>query len=97
MCSRGCPFRGHGGHGFGPRDGNNGGGHGRSGAGNKFPPCQLCGRTNNPIFKFSKRFDPTYMGAEKSANTTSSFVLTPTSMLTLVQWIMSLVNWRNWL
>jgi hypothetical protein len=40
---------------------------------NKFPPCQLSERTNHPVFKFYNRFDPTYMGDEKSANTTSSY------------------------
>jgi hypothetical protein len=40
---------------------------------NKFPPCQLCSRTNHPIFKCYKRFDPTYMGEEKSANAADSY------------------------
>jgi uncharacterized membrane protein YgcG len=34
---------------------------------NKFPPCQLCGKTNHPVFKCFKRFDPSYMGDERSA------------------------------
>jgi hypothetical protein len=33
---------------------------------NRFPPCQLCGRTNHLVFKCYKRFDPSYMGEEKS-------------------------------
>jgi hypothetical protein len=73
MRGRGTPFRGRGGRGSCTRGGNNGGGRGRGGARNKFPPCQLCGRTNHPVFKCYKRFDPTYTGEEKSANTASSY------------------------
>jgi hypothetical protein len=40
---------------------------------NRFPPCQLCGRINHPVFKFYKRFDPAYMGEEKSTNSTHSY------------------------
>jgi hypothetical protein len=40
---------------------------------NKFPPCQLCGKTNHPVFKCFKRFDPSYMGDERSANTATSY------------------------
>jgi hypothetical protein len=42
---------------------------------NKFHPCQLCGRTNHPMFKCYKKFDPTFMGEEKSANTAYSYGL----------------------
>jgi hypothetical protein len=35
---------------------------------NWFPPCQLCERTNHLVFKCYRRFDPSYMGEEKSAN-----------------------------
>jgi hypothetical protein len=37
------------------------------------PPCQLCGRTNHPVFKCYKRFDLRYMGEEKSANAAGSY------------------------
>jgi hypothetical protein len=40
---------------------------------NRLPPCQLCGWTNHPVFKCYKRFDPTYMGEEKSANSANSY------------------------
>jgi hypothetical protein len=75
-------MRGHGGFtrgcgGHGPRGCSNSGGrgHGDSSykARNKFPPCQLCGRTNHPVFKCYKQFDPTFMGEEKSANTAHSY------------------------
>jgi hypothetical protein len=65
---RGGFMRGRGGH--NSRGGSNSGGRGRGDSFNKsknrFPPCQLCGRTNHPIFKCYKRFDPTYMGEEKT-------------------------------
>jgi hypothetical protein len=58
------------------KDGGNSGGRGRGGSfnksKNKFPPCQLCGRTNHPVFKCYKRFDPNYMGEERSANAANS-------------------------
>jgi hypothetical protein len=63
--------------GRGSRGSSKGGGRGRGDPSNKqknrFPPCQLCGRTNHPIFKCYKRFDPTYMGDEKSANSAHSY------------------------
>jgi hypothetical protein len=40
---------------------------------NKFPPCQLCGKTNHPVFKCFKRFDPSYMGDERSPNAVTSY------------------------
>jgi hypothetical protein len=40
---------------------------------NKFPPCQLCGRTNHVVFKCYKRFDPSYMGEDRSVNSASSY------------------------
>jgi hypothetical protein len=40
---------------------------------NKFPPCQLCGRTNHSVFKCYKCFAPNYMGEEKSSNTAHSY------------------------
>ena len=52
------------------------GGRGRgdsSKPGNKFPPCQLCGKTNHPVFKCFKRFDPSYMGEGRSANAVTSY------------------------
>jgi hypothetical protein len=42
---------------------------------NKFPLCQLCGRTNHPVFKYYKRFDLTYTGEEKSANAPGSYIV----------------------
>jgi hypothetical protein len=55
----------------------NNGGRGRGDSSNKarnrFPPCQLCGRTNHLVFKCYKRFDPTYMGEDKTANTARSY------------------------
>jgi hypothetical protein len=38
-----------------------------------FPPCQLCGRTNHLVFKCYKRFDPNYIGEEKSINSANSY------------------------
>jgi hypothetical protein len=72
---RGGPFRGRGGCGT-SRGGSNFGGRGRGDSfktKNKFPLCQLCGRTNYPVFKCYKRFDPNYMREEKSANTAHSY------------------------
>jgi hypothetical protein len=67
--------RGHGGH--GPGGGFTPGGRGCGDQSykpkNKFPLCQLCGRTNHTVFKCYKRFDPTYMGEEKSANAARSY------------------------
>jgi hypothetical protein len=40
---------------------------------NKFPPCQICGKTNRSDFKCFKRFDPAYMGEEKNANAAMSY------------------------
>jgi hypothetical protein len=69
---QGTFYRGRGGRGPGC-----GGGHGRGDCSNKprknFPPCQLCGRTNHPMFKCYKRFDPNYLGEEKSANSANSY------------------------
>jgi hypothetical protein len=42
---------------------------------NKFPLCQLCGKTNHSVFKCYKRYDPTYMGEEKIANVVTSYVV----------------------
>jgi hypothetical protein len=74
---RGGFFRGRGGRGSGPRGGNNGGARGHGDFSNKsrdrFPPCQLRGRTNHPVFKCYKRFDPNYMGEEKNANAATSY------------------------
>jgi hypothetical protein len=33
----------------------------------------LCGKTNHPVFKCFKRFDPSYMGDEKTANAATSY------------------------
>jgi uncharacterized membrane protein YgcG len=72
---RGGFTRGRGGR--GSRGSFNNGGRGRgdssSKARNRFPPCQLCGRTNHLVFKCYKRFDPTYMGEDKTANTSQSY------------------------
>jgi hypothetical protein len=71
-CGHGTYFRGRCG-----RNSNSRGGRGRgefnNRSKNRFPPCQLCGRTNHPVFKCYKRFGPTYMGEEKSPNTTNSY------------------------
>jgi hypothetical protein len=40
---------------------------------NKFPPCQLCGKTNHVVFKCYKLFDPHYTGEEKSVNFVNSY------------------------
>jgi hypothetical protein len=70
-------FRGRGGCSLSPRGGGSNGGRGCGNffgkPKNKFPPCQLCGETNHPIFKCFKRFNPNYMGEEKSANATTSY------------------------
>jgi hypothetical protein len=67
--SRGGFTRGHGGSIAGGR------GHGNSSykPRNKFPLCQLCGKTNHSVFKCYKRFDHTFMGEEKCANATNSY------------------------
>jgi hypothetical protein len=60
MCGRGGFNRGCGGRGSRGGGSNAGGrGHGDLSykAQNKFPPCQLCGRTNHLVFKCYKRFD----------------------------------------
>jgi hypothetical protein len=66
----------HGRGGHNPRGGN-AGSQGRGDqftkSKNQFPPCQLCGRTNHPVFKCYKRFDPSYMGEEKLAYTAHSY------------------------
>jgi hypothetical protein len=70
---RGGFFRGRG----TSRGGNNFGGRGRGDffnrPKNKFPPCQLCGKTNHPVFKCYKRFDPNYIGEDKDANAIQSY------------------------
>jgi hypothetical protein len=72
---RGGFSRGCGGH--GTRGGDNAGGCGCGDttykSKNKFPLCQLCGRTNHAVFKCYKQFDPSYMGEEKSANAANSY------------------------
>jgi hypothetical protein len=74
---RGGFTRGHGGRGLGPPGGHTTGGHGRGDPSykprNKFPPCQICGKSNHSAFKCFKRFDPTYMGEEKNANAAISY------------------------
>jgi hypothetical protein len=59
------------------RGGGNYSGHGRSDSfskpKNKFPPCQLCSKTNHPVFKCYKHLDPNYMGEERSANAANSY------------------------
>jgi hypothetical protein len=74
--------RGRGGFSRGRRDHGIGGGNyfGSRGRGdpfnkpkNKFPSCQLCGKTNHAVFKCYKHFDPHYMGEEKSVNVTNSY------------------------
>jgi hypothetical protein len=64
--------RGRGGHGPGPHGGSMTGGHGHGDSSykprNKFPPCQIYGKTNHLVFKCFNRFDPAYMGEEKNAN-----------------------------
>jgi hypothetical protein len=76
-CGRGGYYRGCGGHNIGPRGGSNDGGRGHGDFSNKsqdrFPLCQLCGRTNHAVFKCYKRFDPNYMGEEKNANVATSY------------------------
>jgi hypothetical protein len=73
---RGGSFRAHGGRGTSHR-GSNFGGRARgdffSKPKNKFPPCQLCGKTNHLVFKCYKCFDPNYMGEDKSANVAHSY------------------------
>jgi hypothetical protein len=77
--SHGCgtSFRGRGGHNSNSRGVGKFGGRGHGEFNNKsrnqFPLCELCGRTNHPVFKWYKRFDPTYTGEEKSANTANSY------------------------
>jgi hypothetical protein len=74
---RGGYSRGWGGCSTGMRGGSNVSGRGLGDFSNKsrnrFPPCQLCGRTNHPVFKCYKRFDPNYMGEEKNANAATSY------------------------
>jgi hypothetical protein len=74
---RGGFFRDRGGCATSPRGGGINGGRGCgdffSKPKNKFPPCQLCGKTNHPIFKCFKRFDLNYMGEEKSVKSTASY------------------------
>jgi hypothetical protein len=76
MHGRGGFTRGHGGCGS-RGGGSNTSGHGRGDSSykvqTKFPPCQICGRTNHAVFKCYKRFDPTFMGEEKSVNTANSY------------------------
>jgi hypothetical protein len=62
---------------------------------NRFPPCQLCGRTNQLMFKCYKRFDPSYMGEEKSANATHSYRVDSNWHTDSGQLIMSLEILRN--
>jgi hypothetical protein len=72
---RGGPSRGRGGRGT-SRGGSNSGGRGRGDffkSKNKFPLCQLCGKTNHPVFKCYKRFDPNYVGEDKSDNAAYSY------------------------
>jgi hypothetical protein len=65
------------GRGPGPRGGSTLGGRGRGDSPykprNKFPRCQICGKTNHSVFKCYKRFDPAYMGKEKNANVAMSY------------------------
>jgi hypothetical protein len=74
-CGRGTFSSGHGGH--NPRGGVNNGGRGHGDfsnkARNKFPTCQLCGKTNHLVFKCYKRFDPNFMGEERSTNVAHSY------------------------
>jgi hypothetical protein len=66
--------RGH--DGRNSRGGNNSGDWGRgdfSKNKNNFPPCQFSRRTNQHVFKWYKRFDQTYMGEERSANSANSY------------------------
>jgi uncharacterized membrane protein YgcG len=67
--SRGCGGRGRGGASSGGR----GRGYSFYKPKNKFPPFQLCGRTNHAMFKCYKRFDPSYMGEDRSANSANSY------------------------
>jgi hypothetical protein len=73
---QGGSFQGCGGRGT-SRGGSYSGGRGRGDfvgkSKNKFPPCQLCGKTNHPVFKCYKRFDLNYMGEDRSANATRSY------------------------
>jgi hypothetical protein len=72
---RGTFSRGRGGR--NPQGGGNNGGRGHGDfsnkARNKFPPCQLCNKTNHLVFKCYKRFDPNFMGEERSANAANSY------------------------
>jgi hypothetical protein len=74
---RGGFFRGRGGRAPSPRGGGFNGGRGCGDLfdkpKNKFPPCELCGKTNHLIFKCFKRLDPNYMGEEKSVNAAASY------------------------
>jgi hypothetical protein len=74
---RGGFTRGRGGRGPGARGGNMSGGRGRGDSPykprNKFPPCQICGKTKQSVFKCFKCFDPAYMGEEKNANAEMSY------------------------
>jgi hypothetical protein len=74
---RGNFFKGRGGRAPSPKGGGFNGGCGRGDffgkPKNTFPPCQLCEKTNHPIFKCFKRFDPNYQGEEKSVNVVASY------------------------
>jgi hypothetical protein len=69
---RGTFSRGRGHH--NPQAGSNNGGRGdfSNKERNKFPPCQLCGKTHL-VFKCYKRFDPNFMGEERSVNVAHSY------------------------
>jgi hypothetical protein len=76
-CGRGGFTRGCGGRGPSSCGGSTSGGRGCGDLSynprNKFPPCQICGKTNHSVFKCYKRFDPAYMGEEKNANVAMSY------------------------
>jgi hypothetical protein len=76
-CGRGGFTRGRGGHGPSPCGGSASGVRGPGDSPykprNKFPPCQICGKTNHFVLKCYKQFDPAYMGEEKNAIVVMSY------------------------
>lgn len=71
--SRGGRGGGGGGRGQGGNNGGRGGGFRRGpGDGKPKPTCQLCGKIGHVVAKCWKRFDPSFTGEEKVANTAAT-------------------------